>query len=134
MPHKEMVNIMEYTIREIKDGVAVVDYTDGSWAQIPMTATMTEDEFKDTVRAFGPKEAAAPEWVTTGTFRAAPPVEAPAAPIVEEEETVVPDWYISRQEAYGSPASQIEFITEHGIDAWRTHVEAVKALFPKEGE
>jgi hypothetical protein len=40
----------------------------------------------------------------------------------------------NRQKEYGSIASQIEFITEKGLDAWKTNVQAIKTKFPKEGE
>lgn len=32
---------------------------------------------------------------------------------------------------YGSPAKQMEYITEHGIDAWQTFVSGVKSEIPK---
>ena len=134
MPHEKMVNVMEYTIREIKDGVAVIDYAGGSWAQIAMTAEMTQEEFDAQVIAFGPKQSMAPAWATSGTFTATAVEETEEEVVVEEAVEEVPAWLASRQEAYGSTANQIEFITEHGLEAWRTHVEAVKALFPKEGE
>lgn len=129
MSHEEMVNIMEYTIREIKDGVATVDYTDGSWAQIPMKADMTKPQFEQRVIEFGPKPQAAPSWAQTGTFTATKSIE----PIVTAEGPH-PEWMNLRIVAYGDPAAQLEFITEYGLEAWRAHVEAVKALYPKEGE
>ena len=32
---------------------------------------------------------------------------------------------------YGSVESQIEFITENGLDAWKTKVDEIKAKYPK---
>ena len=32
---------------------------------------------------------------------------------------------------YGPPVDQIEFITENGLDAWKTKVAEIKALHPK---
>ena len=38
----------------------------------------------------------------------------------------------NRQKEYGSIASQIEFITEKGLEAWKTNVQAIKTKYPKE--
>ena len=40
----------------------------------------------------------------------------------------------NRQKEYGSIAEQIEFITEKGLEAWKTNVQAIKTKYPKEGE
>jgi len=40
----------------------------------------------------------------------------------------------NRQKEYGSIASQIEFITEKGLEAWKTNVTSIKLKFPKESE
>ena len=40
----------------------------------------------------------------------------------------------NRQKEYGSTASQIEFITEKGLEAWKTNVTSIKLKFPKESE
>jgi hypothetical protein len=37
----------------------------------------------------------------------------------------------NRQKEYGSTASQIEFITEKGLEAWKTNVQAIKTKYPK---
>jgi len=37
----------------------------------------------------------------------------------------------NRQKEYGSIASQIEFITEKGLEAWKTNVQAIKTKYPK---
>jgi hypothetical protein len=36
-----------------------------------------------------------------------------------------------RREAYGSLESQIEFITENGLEAWQSKVAEIKTQFPK---
>ena len=42
------------------------------------------------------------------------------------------EYYASlRAYAYGSPAAQMEFITEHGLEAWQTRVAEIKAQYPK---
>ena len=40
----------------------------------------------------------------------------------------------NRQKEYGSLESQIEFITEKGLEAWKTNVQAIKLKYPKESE
>ena len=111
---------MEYSIRELKEGIAVVDYPNGQWAQIPMTEEMTKEIFEDLVIQFGPKAHVAPSWVAVG-----PGVAAPLPPVVEEIT------YIDlRIAGYGSPEQQLEMIEEQGIDAWRDHIRAVKEAHP----
>ena len=43
----------------------------------------------------------------------------------------VPTYTEQRAAAYGSLESQIEFITENGLDAWQAKVAEIKALYPK---
>ena len=50
-------------------------------------------------------------------------------PVVEAEE--IPEYLQNRQAAYGDVASQIEYITENGLDAWQKHVAEIKAKYPK---
>ena len=38
----------------------------------------------------------------------------------------------NRQKEYGTVAKQIEFITEKGLEAWKTNVQAIKKKYPKE--
>ena len=40
----------------------------------------------------------------------------------------------NRQKEYGSIAEQIEFITEKGLEAWKTNVQSIKTKYPKESE
>ena len=37
----------------------------------------------------------------------------------------------NRMSEYGSVLSQIEFITENGLDAWQTKVQEIKTKYPK---
>ena len=37
----------------------------------------------------------------------------------------------NRKSEYGSVESQIEFITENGLDAWKTKVDEIKLKYPK---
>ena len=47
-----------------------------------------------------------------------------------EEETANPAWLDARIAAYGTLASQIEFITEKGLAAWQEEVAAIKLANP----
>ena len=37
----------------------------------------------------------------------------------------------NRQKEYGTVAKQIEFITEKGLDTWKTNVQTIKTKYPK---
>jgi len=39
----------------------------------------------------------------------------------------------NRQKEYGSIASQIEFITEKGLEAWKTNVQSIKTKYSYDG-
>ena len=40
-------------------------------------------------------------------------------------------WLQNRLDAYGTAESQVEFITENGLEAWQTKVAEIKAKYPK---
>ena len=40
-------------------------------------------------------------------------------------------WLENRIAAYGESPTQIEFITEHGLEAWQAKVAEIKAKYPK---
>jgi len=46
---------MNYSIREFKDNVVVVDYDDSSWAEVPVYDGMTPSDVDKAVEAFKPK-------------------------------------------------------------------------------
>lgn len=55
-------------------------------------------------------------------------------PQVEEEPPLpqLPDTYdFKRMDEYGSAESQLEFITENGLEAWQTKVAEIKKKYPK---
>jgi hypothetical protein len=58
-------------------------------------------------------------------------VEAGEAEIVEVDDTPVPTWEDNRIAAYGSWREQMEMIGEQGLDAFQSHVQSVKATYPK---
>jgi len=50
---------------------------------------------------------------------------------VQQWTSLYTGWKEARMNAYGPPHEQIEFITENGLDAWKTKVAEIKALHPK---
>ena len=119
---------MQYTIPEINNGVAKVQYSDGTWTFVELTSDMTEADLDDLVHRIMPphlKTGTTPSFLSAGASRTA---------AKKPEETYVdsrPQWLQNRQIAYGSLESQIEFITENGLDAWVAKVAQIKADNPK---
>ncbi|MDY7026666.1 MAG: hypothetical protein SVR04_00055 [Spirochaetota bacterium] len=53
-------------------------------------------------------------------------------PTEAEIDAVEVQYYSSRRAyRYGPPERQVEYITEHGIEAWQTRVSETKAQYPK---
>jgi len=53
-------------------------------------------------------------------------------PTEEEINAVEVGYYAARRaRLYGSQIEQLEYITEHGLDAWQSRVSQIKAEFPK---
>lgn len=125
---------MQYTVDKIDNGIATVTFADGSWAEVVLTANMTEQDFDDLVFQFAPKTGVAPAFIQVGQSRTAQAVqfESNDELNVSVDDVVQPQWLIDRQEAYGSISSQIEYITENGLEAWQTHVAEIKTMIPKE--
>ena len=127
MPYEEVA--MNYTITEISDESVKVEFEDGSWANVVPTAGMSEEEFDSLVSKFAPKTAAQLDFISVGAQRIAnewTPVETQ-----EEAQPENPQWLEDRLSAYGSAQSQIEYITENGLEAWANHVAEIKAMYPK---
>ena len=124
---------MNYTITELTDGNAVVTFDDGAWANVPLVETDTKATFEKRVEGYATKlPQSKPAWVAvnqTGSVTQEKLVDfaAPGADVVSEE---LPSWLIARKSAYGSVASQIEFITEKGLAAWQEEVAAIKLANP----
>jgi hypothetical protein len=120
-----------YTIEKIENGIATIRYPDQSWAEVVLKADMTEDELDALAWDFKPKIGASPVSInlTVGQTRTASPLPAPLE--THDGNYTDPEWYTNRVDAYGSLASQIEYITENGLEAWQAHVAEIKALYPK---
>ena len=122
---------MEYTIAEINDeGVAKIQFNDGSYTFIELKPNMTEAEVDDAVWWVRPNHlktgGGAPSFVAVGTSRTAS--EKP----IQDESANDPQWLKDRIAAYGTTDSQLEYITENGLEAWQAHVAQIKADNPKE--
>ena len=122
---------MQYTITEINNGTATVQFEDGVFLFVELADSMTEEDLDDLIFNVAPPQlrggGTAPSWIAEGQHRT-------AAAKTEPETTPPADWLIARQEAYGSSASQIEYITENGLEAWQTKVAEIKGANPKPSE
>lgn len=119
---------MNYDIPEINNGVAKIQFSDGSWTFVELTADMTGADLDDFVYRITPphlKTGEAPSFLQAGTTRTA--AEKP----IEEAADPRPQWLQNRQAAYGSLEMQVEYITENGLEAWQTKVAQIKADNPK---
>ena len=126
---------MDYTITEVTDGNAVVTFADGAWANVVVLATDTKAQFEKRVKTFAPKTGVAnPDWIAadqTGSVVQDDYVEPPEEVAGEDAvRDVLPAWMQARRDAYGDPISQLEYITENGLEAWQAEVAKIKAKHP----
>ena len=129
---------MKFTIREIKDGIATVDFDDGAWAEVPMDPNESEGEFIEKASAYATKKFAAPAWsnpeASIDGFTVERSIVSPEA-VVDypiKDAPLISQALENRIAAYGSATSQLEFITENGLEAWQEEVAEIKATHPKE--
>ena len=124
---------MDYTIKELTDGNAVVVFADDSWANVSVMTNDTKATFEERVQGYAPKATVPnPSWIAagqTGSVGQTSPV-LPAASFSYGEDSDNPAWLNARKAAYGSMASQLEFITENGLEAWQEEVAAIKLAHP----
>ena len=113
-----------YNIEKIDNGIATVRYADNSWAELVLSSTMTEADLDDLALQFAPKTGVAPSFATVGFTSTAS-----AKPT--DEVVDIPNWLQARMNAYGTVESQLEYITENGLDAWQTKVAEIKTANPK---
>lgn len=57
--------------------------------------------------------------------------EGESVDVVQPDPSYVETYADKRIAEYGGVGEQIEFITENGLDAWKTKVEEIKAKYPK---
>lgn len=118
--------MIDYTIESVSDdGLATVRFTDGSWAEVLLASSMTEEDVDKLVWEYRPKAGSIPSFIEAGQSRTAIPTVSSPPPVPN------PEWLDNRIEAYGSIESQIEFITENGLEAWQAEVAQIKADNPK---
>ena len=122
---------MQYSIPEINNGVAKVQFSDGTWAFVELASDMTEADLDDLVFRITPPQlrtGTTPSFLSAGVTRTA--AEKPVVAVDNPVDTR-PEWLQNRQKAYGSVQTQIEYITENGLEAWQTKVAQIKADNPK---
>jgi hypothetical protein len=117
-----------YNIEKVKDGIATLRYADNSWAELVLASNMTEADLDDLALQFAPKTGVAPSFAKVGFTSTA---SAKPEPEVEEPTDDRPDWLKARIKAYGSLESQVEYITESGLDKWQEEVAKIKSANPK---
>ena len=119
---------MQYTVAEINNNIAKVVFSDGTWTFVELRSDMTETELDDHIAMITPPHLktgdGTPSFLTAGAQRT-------AARITYDEPEPNPAWLDARIQAYGTTASQLEYITENGLDAWQAHVAQIKADNPK---
>jgi len=119
---------MNYEVAEINNGVAKIQFTDGTWTFVQLASDMTEADLDDIVHRITPPHllsGTTPSFLSAGTTRTA--AEKPIEDVVDPR----PQWLRDRQDAYGSPQMQLEFITENGLEAWVAKVAQIKSDNPK---
>ena len=120
---------MQYTIPEITDGRAKIQWSDGSWTYLQLSSDMTEADLDELVYQVIPPHLLTgekPSFLSAGATRTAALKEGEAT-----NPDTAPQWQLDREAAYGSVPSQIEYITENGLEAWQTKVAQIKADNPK---
>ena len=92
---------------------------------------VTKEVFEERVQGYATKlPQSNPAWIAASQTGSVTQVAfADIAPEAVSDKN--PAWLKSRVAAYGDPVSQIEFITENGLDAWQTEVARIKALHPQ---
>ena len=120
---------MDYTIKELTDGNAVVVFADDSWANVSVMTNDTKATFEERVQGFATKTVGSnPAWIAADQTGSVTQVAfADPAGLVEDEN---PAWLKARIAAYGGAASQLEYITENGLAAWQEEVAAIKLANP----
>lgn len=119
---------MKYTVAEINNNVAKIKFSDDTWTFVELNADMTEQELDDLIFQIAPihlkSGSGTPSFLSAGQDRT-------AKEVTIEQSPVIPTWLQNRIDAYGTPMSQLEYITENGLAAWQAHVADIKAANPK---
>lgn len=118
---------MQYTVLEINNNIAKIEFSDGTSTFIELESSWTEADLDHHVYSVIPPHlksgGGTPSFLSVGVTRT-------ASENSGADEEPNPAWLNARIEAYGSVASQIEYITENGLEAWQAHVAQIKADNP----
>ena len=134
---------MIFTIREYTENSVIVDYDDGSWAEVPLTEEMINDpaHLADQIESYGPKpevtwidEAAIAEGTTVNTDD--PQYQVPDVTVDPEIVT-----YVEAREALYPPVGDqldADYWTRHGRPEDQVAIDEkiawVKETVPKDWE
>jgi hypothetical protein len=85
---------MEYIVKEVKNSSIVVEFKDGSWAEVPVANGMTLGEVDEAVLSFAPKGVLNDSTLTglIGQVRNAQKAAPVEVPEITEVEAVNNDW------------------------------------------
>lgn len=115
----------QYTVEAINNNVATIKFSNNYCTFIELESSWSEAELDNIVAQHIPGDlksgSGVPSFLSVGDVRTAALIALPE----------IPTWMENRLEAYGNVASQIEYITENGLDAWQAHVAKIKADNPK---
>lgn len=120
---------INYTVAEIVNGIAKIQYSDGSWTFVEIVDGWTQADLDDWVHQTIP-----PHLRTTTVDTSGISVGTERTSALKPEPEVVLTYTDNRKAEYGSTEQQIEYITENGLDAWQTKVAEIKAKYPKPSE
>ena len=117
---------INYTVAEINNGVAKIQYDDGTWTFVEIQDGWEQADLDDWVHQMIPPHLKTntvdTSGIAVGTQRASAEKPAP---------TIVLTYEDNRKAEYGTTEQQLEYITENGLSAWQTKVAAIKAKYPK---
>ena len=74
-----------YTVTKVSTDGVQVEYDDGSWAVLPVTAEMDAADVDDLALQFAPKDLTPPAFLSVGTQRSAVKKPDPVVEEVQEE-------------------------------------------------
>lgn len=121
---------MNYEVTAVNGGAVTVTYDDGSWAEVPLFADMTPEQVDAAILSFGPKNHAVPSFISVGYAKTVQADQTSDVPDLSSQDMTM-SWFQARVDAYGPVSAQLEYITEHGLEAWQAYVAGIKAQFPK---
>lgn len=124
--HKGKIMSINYTVTEINNGIATVQYDDGTWTYVEIMEGWTQADLDDfmhhTIPPHLKSNSVDTSGIAVGTQRTSAEKPAPV---------FVATYADNRKSEYGTIEQQIEYITENGLSAWQTKVAAIKAKYPK---